>query len=300
MNRLAAFQQVGFLTMKNKAYRDFVFSFFDRKLNEEGRDITADAILKRNSQSVRADIVVHQAGILAGVEELIAYLKSKKIKALWNFRDGREIKKGQVVGVLIGRSQPLLLVERTLLDVLGRLSGIATLTRKLSGEAAPVKIAATRKTLWGIVDKKAVAVGGGLTHRLNLESGILIKDNHLQALKEKEPIALALGRAFAYAKRHSVPFVEIEVESEKELRGVPLGHVPKGTGLLLDNFSPEEIKRTLKEIAKFRKRIVVEASGGINETNLREYARTGVDLISLGMLTHSVRSLDISLRFHGR
>ncbi len=216
------------------------------------------------------------------------------------------MKKGEAIIELSGPGKLLMETERTGLKILQRMSGIATATRRLVEKTRKEKvfIAATRKTHWQLLDKKAVCLGGGLAHRLGLSESIMIKDNHLERLKEsghrKDYIEEALKRA--WKDKGKSLFIEIEVESRGEalraarefrrLQSKP-GTFP--CVIMLDNMAPRGIKETVRELkAKDLYRyVLLEASGRINDDNIGEYAKTGVDIISIGSITHSPDILDM-------
>ncbi len=304
-----AFQRGHLLTVKNKFYRDWIKKFIiDETKGDVGTkgDITTDAVLK-NGRKVKAYIHSRSDGIVAGIEEASLLLENSKIKVKALVKDGGKVKKGSRILLLEGNEKIMLKIERPILDILSRMSGIATLTNNLNKRIKnKVPIASTRKTEWRYLDKKAVFVGGGLTHRLALWESILIKDNHLDALGNEgveDVIDTALERV--WKKRDKSVFVEIEVFNErqalkaakkfKELQSLS-NEVP--CFVMLDNMEPREIKKIVKILKRngLFDNILIEASGGINPGNIRKYAKTGVDVLSLGYLTTTVRSLDIKLR----
>ena len=179
-----------------------------------------------------------------------------------------------------GKIKDILKLERTILNILQRMSGIATTTNNIinKNKKSQALIVPTRKTQWGLLDKRAVSLGGGGTHRLGLYDWILIKDNHIKISNFKFQIS---------------NFFEIEVKNEKELK---LALTTKPDAIMLDNFSAKKIKQILKKYQKKLQKTIIEASGGINEKNISKYYNSNVDIISLGSLTHSVKSLDISLK----
>lgn len=275
-------------------------------------DITTDGLF-RKSKSSQARIISREAGILAGRQEIEFFLNTHaqhELRVKFLKRDGARIRAGDTIASLQGDVREILKVERVVLNLLGRMSGVATATHRIVSKIKKthpqILIAPTRKTLWGLLDKRAVALGGGGTHRLNLDNAVLIKDNHLDALGRDIPKAIESffppSRAVARLK---VSFFEIEVETSREakiacatlkkLQRVGLCAVP--CLVMLDNFSPKQIQKTLQILRKanLQSCTKIEASGGINEKNIRAYARTGVDIISMGALTHSSSMLDISL-----
>jgi nicotinate-nucleotide pyrophosphorylase (carboxylating) len=206
--------------------------------------------------------------------------------------DGVRLHKGQSVAVIRHNARVLLSCERVILNFLQRMSGIATLTRQFVDAIAGTKarILDTRKTVPGLraIDKYAVRCGGGQNHRLDLSDGVLIKNNHIALVGGIVP-ALTL----AHKNRRGTQPVEIEVRSLKELQEALDHHAE---AILLDNMSPADVKRAVEICSKLEKRVPLESSGGINLENVRAYAETGVDFISVGALTHSARAVDMSLR----
>jgi nicotinate-nucleotide pyrophosphorylase (carboxylating) len=303
-----AFQRGHLLTIKNKHYKDWINKFIvDETKGDIGTgDITSDSVLK-NGKKVNAVVYSRSSGILAGMEEVSLLLKDSKIKIKPLKKDGSAIKKSTNLLLLEGNEKNILKLERSVLDLLSRMSGIASLTNnlkiKIKNKAA---IAPTRKTQWRYLDKKAVYIGGGLTHRLALWESILIKDNHLVALKKekvKDIIDVALERAWKNRKKGI--FIEIEVFSEKQaLKAAEKFKELKGKNnnipclIMLDNMNPNLIKKIIKKLKNNNlfNHVLLEASGGINPDNIVKYANSGVDVLSLGYLTHSSHALDIKLR----
>jgi nicotinate-nucleotide pyrophosphorylase (carboxylating) len=257
-------------------------------------DVTSALIIPVGVQT-DAVVLAKEVGTVAGIEEISILAKSIGLNVRAEVADGDQIKKGQVLLKITGEARLILSAERTMLNLLSRMSGIATKTRKLAMIIAEsksfAKLAATRKTAPGLLyfDKKAVMIGGGDPHRLHLDDMVLIKDNH---------IAL-VGSAEAAVKRAKgkVPFskkIEVEVTSAEDVLKVAKAGADI---IMLDNLTPSQINQVasiLKEAGYFGK-VLLEASGGITEENLKEYARTPVNIISIGALTHSPRALDISL-----
>jgi nicotinate-nucleotide pyrophosphorylase (carboxylating) len=206
--------------------------------------------------------------------------------------DGARLHTGQSIAVIFDNARALLSCERVILNVLQRLTGIATLTRKyveaVAGSGAT--ILDTRKTAPGLrlLDKLAVRCGGGTNHRLDLSDGVLIKNNHIALAGGVIP---ALQRALQ--NRRGTQLIEIEVRSLEELEAV-LQHGAEA--VLLDNMTPEQVRRAVEIVASLQRRIPLEASGGITLENVRTYAETGVNFISVGALTHSVQAVDLSMR----
>lgn len=205
-------------------------------------------------------------------------------------RDGDRVKKGEVIAKISGRAQSILTGERVALNFLQRLSGIATRTRKAVEEIAGTSavIADTRKTTPGlrVLEKYAVKTGGGSNHRFNLADGILIKDNHIRA-------AGGITQAITKAREQAPHTLKIEVEVES-FEQIEEALACKADIIMLDNMTIEDMKRAVGIIAR---RALTEASGNMGDRNLLEVAQTGVDIISIGALTHTVKAMDISLRF---
>jgi len=256
-------------------------------------DVTTEALVPADLEA-SASILAKRDGVLAGMDVVKEVFRqvdpSLRVKAL--VKDGARVKKGQVVGKVRGRVASILKGERVALNFLQRMSGIAAETARYVEAVAGTKavITDTRKTAPGlrVLDKYAVQVGGGRNHRMNLADGVLIKDNHLVALRSR---SMTLEDAVRKA-RERVPRglkVEVEVGSIEELEeALSAG----ADSIMLDNMKLEEMRRAVRLV---RGRALVEASGGITLDNVRSVAETGVDLISVGALTHSTTALDISL-----
>ena len=206
--------------------------------------------------------------------------------------DGVKVKKGASLAVIRGNAGMLLSTERVILNLLQRMSGIATLTAEFVKAVAGTgtKVLDTRKTIPGlrVLDKYAVCCGGGVNHRLDLEDGILIKNNHI-SLGGGLPAALA----HALERRQGGQAVQVEVRSQEELDEA-LEQTPDS--ILLDNMTPAQVKKAVKQIRKAREQMKIEASGNMNLQTVREYALAGVDFVSVGALTHSAVAVDLSMR----
>ncbi|MFH1536816.1 MAG: carboxylating nicotinate-nucleotide diphosphorylase [Patescibacteria group bacterium] len=280
------------LDLDEKMYRDCVKRYTIDVLKEDtGRkgDITTNVLFKR-AKKKRAIIKARNSGILAGIEEVKWFLEQNKLKVKLMKKDGVRVKKGDRILTITGNVKDILKTERVALNVLSRMSGIATETLKLKiTSKGKVLICPTRKTLWSLMDKKACVVGGGGTHRLGLWNFILIKDNHLELLKND------VDKALNPLKR-SNSIVEIEVENRDQAVDAAK-HNPDI--IMFDNFKAKKIRKVISRIDKKYpdNDIIFEASGGINKYNVKKYSNSGVDVISLGYLTHSVKSLDFSLSF---
>jgi nicotinate-nucleotide pyrophosphorylase (carboxylating) len=262
-------------------------------------DVTAQTIIPPNL-TVNAVVIAKAEGVVAGIEEVTILAESLGLKVAAKVADGAAIKNKQVLMQITGDAQTLLSAERTMLNLVSRMSGIATATRtlteKLTKAGAKTRIAATRKSAPGLLyfDKRAVAIGGGDPHRLHLDDMILIKDNHVAIVGSPE-VAVKKAKANAsFTKK-----IEVEVTKVSDVLKV----AEAGTdAILLDNFSVEQVKEATDALAKagFLGKIVLEASGGIKAEDIIDYAAAKVDVISLGQLTHSVKALDISLEIVGK
>jgi nicotinate-nucleotide pyrophosphorylase (carboxylating) len=243
----------------------------------------------------KAKLLVKEKGVIAGVEVALEILKAVdenlKVKVL--IKDGSLVNVGDIVFYVSGNSRSILIAERLVLNTMQRMSGIATATRKIINllSGTPTKVLDTRKTTPNLrfLEKQAVVIGGGVNHRFGLYDMILIKDNHVDYAGG---ITKAIQAANDYVRIHQKNIqIEIEVRNEKELEEVlNIGGVDR---ILLDNFKFEELRAAVNVIDG---RFITEASGGITSENALEYAKCGVDYISMGALTHSVKSLDMSLK----
>jgi nicotinate-nucleotide pyrophosphorylase (carboxylating) len=261
-----------------------------RALSEDlagGQDITSVATVS-GSESVVADFVARKAGVIAGVEMAVATLREVGITDIQvHLNDGDAVTPGSIVMTVRGDTRAILLAERTALNFLGHLGGIATLTntwvKAITGTACTIRD--TRKTTPGmrLLEKAAVVAGGGANHRLSLSDAALIKDNH---------IAAAGGVSAAFSKvRAAFPdaFIEIEVDSLEQLKEVATQNPDL---VLLDNMTPAQCKEAVAFVAG---RFKLEASGGISLESAKAYAESGVDYLAIGALTHSAPVLDIGL-----
>jgi nicotinate-nucleotide pyrophosphorylase (carboxylating) len=257
-------------------------------------DVSTAAVI---SQGVVAEalVIAKEAGVAAGIEEVTILSESLGLKAEGVVSDGAEIKKGQGFLRIAGDARTILSAERTMLNLISRMSGIATATRrlveKLCKAGLTTRLAATRKSVPGLsyFDKKAVLLGGGDPHRLHLDDMILIKDNHIAIVGSVEGTVEKAKLKSSFSKK-----IEVEVTKASDAL---LAAKAGADIVMLDNFSPKQVKQAVESFKKagFFGKVLLEASGGITEVNLLEYASTGVDVLSLGALTHSVRALDISL-----
>lgn len=243
----------------------------------------------------KAHILIKEHGILAGIDVAVAIFKEldQNLELTQFFEDGQEVNPGDVVIEIYGSIHSILLAERLVLNVMQRMSGIATVTNNVVKllSVTGTRVLDTRKTTPGMrfLEKEAVRIGGGVNHRFGLYDMILIKDNHVDFAGG---IKNALDAANTYLEEHKKDIdIEIEVRSIQELNEVlEHGGIQR---ILLDNFDIKTLKEAVQIVGN---RFVTEASGGITFENALEYALCGVDFISMGALTHSVKSLDISLK----
>ncbi|MBI1837973.1 MAG: carboxylating nicotinate-nucleotide diphosphorylase [Flavobacteriia bacterium] len=242
-----------------------------------------------------AKLIVKDDGILAGVELALKIFKKYDSSLVVNvfLNDGTKVKVGDIVFEVHGSSRSILATERLVLNFMQRMSGIATQTNKIVSllDGCSTKLLDTRKTTPGIryMEKWAVRIGGGHNHRFALYDMIMLKDNHIDYAGGVIP---AIKRANEYLRETNKKLkIEVEVRNETELQEVlSIGMVDR---IMLDNFTPDEIRKVLPIIPD---NFEVEASGGITLETIRSYAETGVDFISVGALTHSFKSLDLSLK----
>lgn len=256
-------------------------------------DITTESIIPAHHLS-SASLSAKEGFILAGLPfaERTFHLVDRGIKFRSLKREGSRVKRGEMLATVRGKTKSILMAERVMLNILQRMSGIATLTdnyvRQVRGYKA--RIVDTRKTVPGLryFDKYAVRVGGGENHRFGLYDAILIKDNHIEA-------AGGISRAVKLARTKSGGEIRIEVETGT-LAEVREALSSETDIIMLDNMPLERIQKAVKLIRKNNKAVTIEASGNVSLSNVRAIAQTGVDMISVGALTHSVRAADISLR----
>ena len=266
------------------------------------RDATTYACIDPHQRAMatvmaKEDCVLAGVGAIGRILEVFAAMDGTvttqpEIAIHGEIFDGVRLHKTQKIAVVHHNARVLLSCERVILNLLQRLSGIATLTRQFVDAVAGtrIRILDTRKTIPGmrLLDKYGVRCGGGMNHRLDLSDGVLIKNNH---------IALAGGIAealeHAHRNRRGEQVIECEVRSLDELE-LALKHGAEA--ILLDNMTPEQVKQAVERVSRHTRRMPLEVSGGVNLENVRAYAETGVDYISVGALTHSARAVDMSMR----
>lgn len=295
------------MTLESAPYRRALRALMDALLaaDREPADLTVKA-LGISSRHSSAAIVTRQAGIAAGLQEIDSLLESSGLAVSFDKQDGETIRPGDTLLRVEGEESKLLSLERVGLNLLQRMCGIATAAHCMQERArkqSAVRIVGTRKTPWGLLDKRALHVGGCGTHRLDLGDAILIKNNHLALLASREENAAPLAIERAWQFRSEAAFIEVEVRSEAAARAAAqtFRRLREETSedypclLMLDNLAPAAISGILEmlRLEGLWEDTLVEASGGVSEATLESYAATGVDAISIGALTHSVRALDL-------
>ena len=284
----------------NKISLDQIKNLIDISLDEDSYldDITSKNLIDKDHIS-NAYIISKSEGILCGIDvlELIFKAVDSNIEIEKKFFDGDKINNSDVVVTLNGPLLSILSAERTVLNFIQRMSGISTITSKYVNLISEnnSKIYDTRKTLPGhrILDKYAVSIGGGMNHRINLSDGILIKDTHVDYLKIKGYSIEKIIKKIKSSTNSGIR-IEIEVESLEDAVSAAKSNVDI---IMLDNMNLDLLKKTIKSIKDISNDILIEVSGGININNIRSISKTGVDIISIGALTHSVISHDFSLTY---
>jgi nicotinate-nucleotide pyrophosphorylase (carboxylating) len=300
-----AFNAIEELDLQKPPYREAVVALFSRMLNEDlGQGDVSLTPQETYKTNLKAQIIAKSPSIIAGLEETVFFLDTQNIKCTSKYNSGDAISNIDTLLNVEGKATQILSLERTILNILQRLCGIASMTHsyvdQISGTSA--FITATRKTLWGLPDKRAVQCGGGLTHRLGLHDAAILKENHLAILHQsknqnlfKQAISDIIA-TYPYLK-----FIEIEVTNAEEFMRT-LTYLRKITApfpfvIMFDHFTPDQIPELISKTKQIHlyNNILFEASGDISLENVRDYAETGVDVISVGALTHSVTSADLSL-----
>jgi nicotinate-nucleotide pyrophosphorylase len=278
--------------MGNRILREFILNSLAEDLGDG--DHTSLACIPSETTG-KAKLLIKEKGVLAGIrvaEELFSAI-DKDLKLDLILKDGTNVVPGDIAFCLSGRQQSILKSERLVLNIMQRMSGIATSTRKytLQLKGLKTKILDTRKTTPGFrfLEKEAVRIGGGMNHRMGLYDMIMLKDNHIDFAGG---IDNSISKTREYLKKNNLNLkIEIEARSLADVRKILLaGGVDR---IMLDNFSIEETRLAVKEISG---RYETESSGGIDLSTIRAYAECGVDFISVGALTHHIKSLDMSLK----
>ena len=299
------------LTLENPEYHRAVRNLTEALLQDDlgSGDLTARA-LGLKDRRISAAIVAREGGIAAGLAEAGCLLQRHGTKVKFEKNDGDTFQSGDALLRAEGSEATLLALERVELNLVQRMSAIATASRCLQERVrrtgSATHVVGTRKTPWGLLDKRALHLGSGGTHRLSLGDAILIKNNHLALLGESEEAAAPIAIERAWKSRNESAFIEVEVRSEAAahsaataFRGVQEEAAEEYPCLLmLDNMSPDQIGAIVGILQRERlwESTLIEASGGISEANLEAYASCGADAVSIGALTHSARALDLCQR----
>ena len=307
-----AFFHGGDLTFENPEYRSFVQEFCDLLLKSDNgsNDLSVRALGLPHGQSV-ARIIARDAGIVAGLAELEWLYGRAGVRIQLSKKDGAAVQAGDIVGETRGDSGSLLSLERVGLNLIQRMSGIATATRRLQQiverHSDSTYVVGTRKTQWGALDKRALHVGGGGTHRLSLGDAIMIKNNHLRLFgsTEQEAVPKALERVWQH--REGAVFIEVEVRSPEAAVATARAFqeltkresTPYPCVVMFDNFSVRAAGEAVQALQGegLWGAVLTEISGRVTESTIGDYAATRVDVISVGALTHSVKALDLSQTF---
>jgi len=257
-------------------------------------DLTTELTINPETEA-KGKIIAKASGVFAGTEEVETLASLFNLKAKMKIKDGERFEANTLLGEIIGKAKHILLIERTLLNLLSHMCSIATATKAatdlLKSKGLQTRIAATRKTHPGLrlFEKKAVKIGGGDPHRMDLSSMVLIKDNHIN-------LCGSISEAVKKAKAASSITTKTEVEARSLAEALEAAEAGADI-IMLDNMPSEDVKEVVEELKRrgLRNRVLLEASGGINQTNLLDYAQTGVDIISMGSLTLYPQPIDISL-----
>jgi nicotinate-nucleotide pyrophosphorylase (carboxylating) len=299
------------LTLENPVYCHAVRTVTDLLVRTDlaGEDLTARALeMKHRFRS--ASVIAREAGVAAGLKEFAFLMRAHGVEIAFEKQDGDRVRPGDTLLRADGDELKLLSLERVGLNLLQRMSGIATASRCLqerAGRCSPAtRVVGTRKTPWGLLDKRALHVGNGGTHRLGLGDAVVIKNNHLALLASREEDGVAVAIERAWRVRSQSAFIEIEVRGAAAARTAArtFRRLQEQASeqypclLMLDNMTPDELGAIVDMLrdGDLWDHTLIEASGGISEANLEAYAACGVDAISIGALTHSARALDICQR----
>src|ERR671911_116782 len=254
-------------------------------------DITSDNIIPADLEAKAEIVCKSRFAIVCGLEEASMLFDICGCKSEILVKDGTKVVKGAVVMNVSGYARAILKAERTVLNIIMRMSGIATETRRMVDLAKGVTILATRKTAPGLryFDKKAVVLGGGATHRMRLDDMVLIKDNHLVLVYD-------VGKCIRLAKKNVGSSIKVECEARTMEEALAV-IAAEADAVMLDNFTPRQAQQAIRQITRMglRNKVKIELSGGINQKNIRHYSRAKPDFISLGYITHSSKAVDFSL-----
>jgi nicotinate-nucleotide pyrophosphorylase (carboxylating) len=254
-------------------------------------DITSNSVIPGDLAASAEIVCKSNSAVVCGLEEAAILFDICGCTAKILVKEGSKVRKGRAVMKVSGSARGILKAERVALNIIMRMSGIATETRRMADLAGAARVLATRKTAPGLryFDKKAVVAGGGGTHRMRLDDMVLVKDNHLA-------IAGSVAKCIRLAKENVGSSIKVECEAKNMKEA--LAAISAGADIImLDNFTPGQSAQAIKQIAKMglREKVKIEVSGGINEKNIRQYARAKPDFISLGYITHSPRAADFGL-----
>ena len=297
-------------TMEDGPSRKLMASI-DRWVGALVGDDGIDMPLSSDSPSVEALITAKQDGLIVGaaVVDYVLQIWAPSVRVTWLAGDGKRVNTGDEIALLTGDRGSVLAIERTVLNVLGQLSGIATETKRWSA-LAPKQIAATRKTVWGMLDKWAVHMGGGLTHRLSKDDAMMVKENDLASMHTDMEGHEQRLAAFLQTvdMTETGAFLEVEVRTEKEaLIAAMLWSQRRTTEavdrlvIMLDNMGPEACRSVNEQMVEqgVREHVVLEASGGIVFDDLKSWHECGLDVVSTSAINRGVRPLDLSMLIHG-
>lgn len=296
-------------TVEGGASRKLLASI-DRWVNAMVGDDGIDMPLSSRSEQVEATIVARQDGLIVGCAavDYMVQIWAPSVRISWFAGDGKRVSEGDEIASLSGDRDSLLVIERPILNMLGQLSGIATNAKRWSA-IAPKQIACTRKTVWGLMDKWAVHMGGGLSHRLSKTDALMIKENDLasmhQELDSHEHRLVAFLQTIDMADVGA--FLEVEVRTEKEAMMAAMvwaGRKSEGVDrlvIMLDNFTPEACKSVSEQMIEqdLRQHVVLEASGGITFEGLDEWRECGLDVVSTSAINRGVKPMDLSMLAQG-
>lgn len=269
--------------------REVLANFLQEDLG--ARDITSDNIIPADLPAKAKILCKSRFAVVCGLEEASMLFDICGCKSEILVKDGSKVVKGTVVMNVLGSARAILKAERTALNIIMRMSGIATETRCMVDLAKGVTILATRKTAPGLryFDKKAVVLGGGASHRMGLDEMVLIKDNHLALLSD-------IGKCIRLARKNVGSSIKVECEARTKKEALAV-IAAEADAVMLDNFTPRQAQQTIRQITRMglRNKVKIELSGGINQKNIRHYSKAKPDFISLGYITHSSKAVDFSL-----
>jgi nicotinate-nucleotide pyrophosphorylase (carboxylating) len=284
------------LDLTRTAVEDAIRSFLAEDIGYG--DITTNALVDSELRA-EGQVVCKENAVIAGIEESVALLELAGCHGTARAHDGERVRAGSVILSAVGPARTLLGVERTLLNLVSHMSGVATATADLVSTAQKesrgrIRVACTRKTLPGLryFEKRAVQLGGGDTHRLRLDDAVLIKDNHLALAGSITESVRKAKETVSFTKKIEVEVTTPDQAVEAAKAGADI--------ILLDNMTPKEVERSVATLntENLREQVLLEASGGIRKENLARYVRTGVDVISVGAITHSAPAIDLSMEIH--